>query len=46
MRRLRQDLVFAYKIIFGLVSNACEGLFIMSNLIIPTRGNSFAMYQG
>jgi hypothetical protein len=45
MRRLRQDLVFAYKIIFGLVSNACEGFFIMSNSILSTRGHSFKIYK-
>jgi hypothetical protein len=45
MRRLRHDLVIAYTIRVGLVSNACEDLFIMSISIIPTRGHSFKMYQ-
>ena len=31
MRRLRQDLVFTYKVIFGLVNDSCSELFEMSN---------------
>jgi hypothetical protein len=45
MRRLRQDLTFAYKIIFGLVDNSCTGFFIMSNSNNSTRGHGFKIYQ-
>jgi len=45
MRRLRQDLVFTYKVIFGLVSNSCNELFIMSNSSISTRGQDYKLFQ-
>jgi len=46
MRRLiRQDLVFTYKVIFGLVNNSCNELFIMSNSSISTRGHNYKLFQ-
>jgi len=45
MRRLRQDLIFSYKVIFGLVNYACNDLFTLSNSTIPTRGHAFKLYQ-
>jgi len=45
MRRLRQDLVFTYKVIFGLVSNSCNELFIISNSVISTRGHDYKLFQ-
>ena len=45
MRRLRQDLIFSYKVIFGLVNNACNDLFTLSNSAIPTRGHAFKLYK-
>ena len=45
MRRLKRDLIFTYKVIFGLVSDACNELFIMSNSTQPTRGHAFKLYQ-
>jgi len=45
MRRLREDLVFAYKVILGLVSNSCYELFIMSNSSISTRGHDYKLFQ-
>ena len=45
MRRLRLDLIFTYMVIFGLVSGACNELFMMSDPKIPTRGHSFKPYQ-
>jgi len=38
MRRLRPDIVLTYTIIFGLVSDSCNKLLIMSNSSISTRG--------
>ena len=45
MRRLRQDLIFSYKVLFGLVNYACNDLFTLSNFTIPTRGHAFKLYQ-
>jgi len=41
----REDLVFTYKVIFGLVSNSCNELFIMSNSSISTRGHDYKLFQ-
>jgi hypothetical protein len=45
MRRLRHDLIFTHKVIFGQVSGACNELFIVSDTKIPTRGHSFELYR-
>lgn len=44
MRRLRQDMVFTYRVIPDLVSDACNELFATFNFIIPARGHSFKLY--
>ena len=33
--------IFAYKVIFDLVSDACNEFFTMSKSTIPTRGHTF-----
>ena len=47
MRRLRQDLVYCYKIIFGHVSGACSELFTLSssvNSTVNTRGHIYKLF--
>jgi len=42
IRRLRQDLIYTYKIVFGLVTNAGNELFTLANSVnanINTRGH-------
>jgi len=45
MRRLRHNLIFTYKVIFGLVSDSCNGLFTMSNTSISTWGHAYKLFQ-
>jgi len=45
MRRLRQDLVFTYKVIFRLVSDSHNELFVMSNSSISTRDHAYKLFQ-
>jgi len=40
-----QDLVFTYKVIFDLVSDSCNELFIMSNSSISIRGHDYKLFQ-
>jgi len=40
----REDLAFTYKVIFGLVSDSCNELFIMSNSSISTQGHDYINY--
>jgi len=48
MRRLRQDLLYTYKIVFGLVSDACSDLFILTNSVTEnapcTRGHYYKLF--
>ena len=46
LRRIRQDLVYTYKIVFGLVDDACSGLFTLTNTIsgIRTRGHAYKLF--
>jgi len=45
MRRLRQDLLYTYKIVFGLVSDACGDLFRLTSSVADnapcTRGHYY-----
>ena len=46
MRRLRQDLVYCYKVVFGHV-NACDELFTLSSTINTsnvTRGHIYKLF--
>jgi len=43
--RLRQDLVLTYKVIFGLVSDSCTELSIISNSDILTRGHAYKPFK-
>jgi len=45
MRRLRNDKVFTYTVIFGLVADSCNELLIMSNSSISTRGKACKLFQ-
>jgi hypothetical protein len=46
VRRLRQDLVYVYKVVFGLVGHACDGLFQLANTVHSpyTRGHPYKLY--
>jgi hypothetical protein len=48
MRRLRQDLLFTYKIVFGLVSDACSDLFTLTSSVSGsapcTRGHCYKLF--
>jgi hypothetical protein len=44
LRRLRQDLIFTYKILFGLTSDVASDFFIVSNSEHDTRGHSYKLY--
>lgn len=39
MRRLRQDLIYTYKIVFDLVDGAANDMFTISNNMYTTRGH-------
>jgi len=41
----RHVLVYTYDVIFGLVSNACDELFVMSNSVTSTRGHAYKLFQ-
>ena len=46
MRRLRQDLIFAYKLIFGLVGQSADEFFVFTNSVHSqnTRGHAFKLF--
>ena len=46
MRRLRQDLLFTYKILFNLVSGAADNMFTLTNALysVRTRGHPYKLY--
>jgi len=46
LRRLRYDLIYTYKVIFGLVSGAASDLFTLTSLIHSsgTRGHAYKLY--
>ena len=43
VRRLRFDLLFAYKILFGLVDINWSNMFVF-NVVTKTRGHSYKLY--
>jgi hypothetical protein len=45
--RLRQDLVNVYKVVFGLVGHACDGLCQLANILHSpyTRGHPYKLYS-
>jgi len=42
-RRLRFDIIFTYKILFGLVHMNCNGMFAFNDFTV-TRGHSYKLY--
>jgi len=44
LRRLRQDLIFTYKILFGLTNEVASDFFMISNSEHDTRGHSYKLY--
>ena len=46
MRRLRQDLLLAYKIVFNLASGAASNMFTLTNTLYSTctRGHPYKLY--
>ena len=46
MRRLKYDLLFTYKIVFGLVSDAATNMFTLTNSLYSTstRGHAYKLY--
>jgi hypothetical protein len=46
MRRLKYDLLFTYKIVFGLVSDAAINMFTLTNSLYSTstRGHAYKLY--
>jgi len=46
MRRLRQDLLYTYKIVFNLVSEAANDMFTLANTLYSTRtrGHPYKLY--
>jgi len=46
MRRLKYDLLYTYKIIFGLVSDAAMNMFTLTNTLYSTstRGHAYKLY--
>jgi len=48
IRRLRQDLIYTYKFVFGLVTNAGNEFFTLANSVnanISTRGHMYKLFQ-
>jgi hypothetical protein len=45
MRRLHQDLIFCYKIVFGLVDLNFSEFFTINNTGVLTRGHSYRLYK-
>ena len=43
-RRLKFDLIYCYKIVFGLVRVNCDNFFVMATS--RTRGHPFKLYKG
>ena len=43
-RRLKFDLIYCYKIVFGLVRVNCDNFFVMATY--RTRGHPFKLYKG
>jgi hypothetical protein len=46
MRRLRQDLIFTYKIVFGLVNQTADNFFTLSSAVqnVSTRGHIYKLF--
>lgn len=46
IRRLRQDLIYTYKVVFGLVDRACDSFFKLANTVhsAHTRGHLYKLY--
>ena len=46
IRRLRQDLLYTYKIVFGLVNQAACNMFTLTNTLYSTctRGHAYKLY--
>ena len=46
LRRLRYDLIYTYKVVFGLVSGAASDLFTLTSLIHSsgTRSHAYKLY--
>ena len=46
IRRLKQDLIFTYKIVFGLVNNAASDLFTLTSSVNVnrTRGHAYKLF--
>jgi len=46
LRRLRYELIYTYKVVFGLVSGAASDLFTLTSLIHSsgTRGHAYKLY--
>jgi len=42
-RRLRFDIIFTYKILFGLVNMNCNDMFAFNDITV-TRGHSYKLY--
>ena len=45
LRRLRHDLIYTYKIVFGLVTNAGSDFFILANSVNATNNTRGHMYK-
>ena len=45
MRRLRHDLIFTYKVVFGLVNDTCSELFEISSSSFTTRGHAYKLFK-
>jgi len=46
LRRLRYDLIYTYKVVFGLVNGAANDLFTLTSLIhsTSTRGHMYKLF--
>jgi hypothetical protein len=44
LRRLRQDLIYTYKVVFGLTSDSSSDFFTHVNTGHVTHGNDFKLY--
>ena len=44
LRRLRQDLIFVYKILFGLTGDTCSNFFVLADNAHDTRGHEYKLY--
>ena len=46
LRRLKQDLIMAYKILFGFVGINSNKLFMFNNTNYDLRGHAYKLFQG